>query len=172
MKFTDIKPFTNWGQHKEAVRWSAIERVLEEWKKDYGLDIDPDFQREHVWTEKQQIAYVEYCLRSGRVGRDILFNCDWGNFDIETRENMVLVDGKQRLQAVRLFMSNKIEVFGHKHSEFDDKLNMTEHVFFFYVNNLKTKKEVLQWYLDLNTGGTIHTEEEIEKVKLLLKKEE
>jgi hypothetical protein len=39
------------------------------------------------------------------------------------------------------------------------------------INDLKTKKEVLQWYLDFNTGGTVHTEEEIVKVKKLLEQE-
>jgi hypothetical protein len=45
---------------------------------------------------------------------------------------------------------------------------MIRHTFDFIVNDLRTRKEVLQWYLDLNTGGTIHTSDEIEKVKRLL----
>jgi hypothetical protein len=39
------------------------------------------------------------------------------------------------------------------------------------VNDLKTKAEVLQWYLDINSGGVVHTETELEKVKRLLTKE-
>jgi hypothetical protein len=34
---------------------------------------------------------------------------------------------------------------------------------------LKTKQEVLQWYIELNEGGTPHTEEEINRVKELIK---
>ena len=41
----------------------------------------------------------------------------------------------------------------------------------FNVNNLKTKAEVLVWYIEFNTGGTVHTEEEINKVKMLLENE-
>ena len=37
-----------------------------------------------------------------------------------------------------------------------------------HVNNLKTKKEVLQWYIDMNAGGTPHTTKEIERVKKLI----
>ena len=37
-----------------------------------------------------------------------------------------------------------------------------------HVNNLKTKREVLQWYIDMNAGGTPHTTEEIERVKKLI----
>lgn len=32
-----------------------------------------------------------------------------------------------------------------------------------------TKEEVLQWYVDMNTGGTPHTNEEIERVKKMIK---
>lgn len=37
------------------------------------------------------------------------------------------------------------------------------------VNNLKSEKEVLQWYIDMNAGGTPHTNEEIERVKQMIK---
>ena len=36
------------------------------------------------------------------------------------------------------------------------------------VNDLKTKKEVLQWYVQMNAGGTPHSAEEIERVKKLM----
>ena len=47
--------------------------------------------------------------------------------------------------------------------EFDHLMTMR-----FFVNDLKTRKEVLQWYVDLNAGGTVHTEAEIDKVRKLL----
>lgn len=33
-------------------------------------------------------------------------------------------------------------------------------------------KVVLQWYLDMNTGGTVHSEEEIARVRNLLEQEQ
>lgn len=39
------------------------------------------------------------------------------------------------------------------------------------VNNLKTREEVLQWYIDFNAGGTVHSKEEIDRVKKLLEEE-
>ena len=36
------------------------------------------------------------------------------------------------------------------------------------VNDLQTKREVLQWYIEMNSGGTPHTEAEIERVKKLM----
>jgi len=87
---------------------------------------------------------------------------------------MVLVDGKQRLEAVRKFLRNELPVFKHTIEEFEDKkimLRSSNANFIFKVNNLKTRKEVLQWYLDLNSGGVVHTSEEIEKVRRLLEQE-
>ena len=40
------------------------------------------------------------------------------------------------------------------------------------INNLQTRKEVLQWYIELNSGGTVHTDAEIDRVKKLLRKED
>ena len=36
------------------------------------------------------------------------------------------------------------------------------------INNLPTRKQVLQWYLQMNKGNVAHTEEEINKVEKLL----
>jgi hypothetical protein len=41
----------------------------------------------------------------------------------------------------------------------------------FNINDLQYRREVLQWYLDMNTGGTVHSKEEIQRVKHLLEKE-
>ena len=43
--------------------------------------------------------------------------------------------------------------------------------FTWHINDLEDRKAVLQWYLDLNEGGVIHTAEELNKVKKLLDEE-
>ena len=103
----------------------------------------------------------------GGSGKDIYFNCKgWmGSFD----GPMVLVDGQQRINAVLDFLNNKVKAFGYFYDEYTDKLNSIDQDFIFYVNNLSDYKDVLRWYLALNTGGTIHTKEEIDKVKKMLK---
>lgn len=37
-----------------------------------------------------------------------------------------------------------------------------------YINGLTIKKDELRWYIELNEGGTPHTEEEINRVKGML----
>ena len=138
-----------------------------------GLDLDPDFQRGHVWTEAKQIAYVEFCLRDGQGSRTLLFNHPGWNKDYKGM--MVLVDGKQRLEAVRKFLRNDLPIFGgNRLNDFEDKdrlLRTNAAHFTFSVNALPTRREVLEWYLQINSGGVVHTAEELAKVEELLKNE-
>jgi hypothetical protein len=136
---------------------------------DYGLDVSPDFQRNYVWTPEQKIRFMEYFLRGGTSGLDIYCNSPtWQNAH-RPDEWFVLVDGKQRLDAALGFLNNEFPIFGTYFREFTDRLRMTQGNFRWHVNTLQTREEVLQWYLDLNSGGTVHTEDELEKVRELLK---
>jgi len=177
------KRFTSTPNYRVNIPWDYLEdnlnRYMNEREGTALLDLEPDFQREHVWTIAQQIKYVEYILQGGMSGREIYFNCvgwmkDW-------KGPFVIVDGKQRLHAARQFIANKLPVFGELHPKpvtglFDDKgdvqykgylrseiegrLSMNAQ-FIFAINDLKTQAEVLKWYLEMNTGGTPHTEQRL-----------
>jgi len=159
-----------------TISWNDLERQLANYEIEVGLDIDPDFQRGHVWTQPQQIKYVEYILKGGNLNRHIIFNCpgflEATDKDIEGL--MLLIDGTQRLQAVRLFIANKLPVFdGLYQSDFTrrgKRLALMPQLldFTFYVNDLETRAEVLQFYLDLNAGGVVHSDIEIDRVRELL----
>jgi hypothetical protein len=166
-KFADIPQITR-AHYRINVSWPYLEEQLAHFAET-GLELEPDFQRAHVWTEEQQIRYVEWVLRNGKSGREILWNCPgWQrNYD----GPVVLVDGLQRITAARKFMNNEIPVFGSYCAEYTDRLHMIRADFIFYVNDLTTRAEVLQWYLDINSGGTAHTSNELDKVRELLKKE-
>ena len=86
---------------------------------------------------------------------------------------LICLDGLQRITALLNFLSGKLKVFnGNSINDFEDKavfLRMLDVKI--NINNLKTRKEILQWYIDHNSGGTIHSNEEIERVKILLEKE-
>jgi hypothetical protein len=167
-----IHRFIRYPNYQASTSLNYVEQCLERYKENYHLELDPDFQRAHVWTQDQQIRYVEYLFKGGNFSRDILFNMPhWGTGRNDVG-NMVLVDGKQRIQAVLLFLHNQLPIFGSLFNEWDDAKIVCRGIdLIFRVNSLLTRKVVLQWYLDLNTGGTIHTNEEIEKVRKLYKKE-
>ena len=81
----------------------------------------------------------------------------------------VCVDGLQRITAAQRFVHNEIKVFGSYFKEYEDRLRLAnDATMILNVNNLKSEKEVLQWYIDMNAGGTPHTNEEIERVKRMI----
>lgn len=67
MKFSDIKPFTKSGTYEVDIPLNYLERTLQSYIEDWGLEMNPDFQRGNVWTREQQIAYVEFFFRGGSI---------------------------------------------------------------------------------------------------------
>ena len=85
---------------------------------------------------------------------------------------MQLVDGKQRLDAVRKWLKSEIPAFGVLKEDMDGRLrSLSGPSFKVHVNDLQTQAEVLQFYLDLNEGGVAHTKDELNKVRAMLVKE-
>ena len=171
-RFRDIPPFTCTATYRIDVGWDYLKSHMEHADQTVngGLQTDAAFQRAHVWTAQQQIRYVEFVLCGGLTGKDLYWNCP--KFTTGSREGpYVLVDGKQRLTAVLRFLDNEIHAFGYRFSEYADRLDPMKARFSWWVNDLETHAEVLQWYLDLNRGGVVHTDEEIEKVVRLLETE-
>jgi hypothetical protein len=178
-KLRDIEKFTQPAYYSVHISWGELQHTLDRWsRKDdpssSSLQLNPDFQRGHVWTQEQQIAYVEFGLRGGTGAEVILFNQPgwmgrWTSKD-GTYSDFVLVDGLQRVTAVLGFLNNKIPAFGYKLSEYEDGLGFEPH-FIFKVNNLETKAQVLKWYIELNSGGIVHSKEEIDRVREMLERE-
>lgn len=171
-RFNDIPKRIASGSWECGFPLDRVWRQVAEWQREYQLDIDPDFQRLHVWTERQQIAWMEYLLSGGKTGRTIYFNCAaWGRAPGRD-PHMVLVDGKQRLEAIRRFYADEIRVYGSLRSEYADSPDMLRGgLMLFNVHDLPTRADVLKWYCQMNAGGTPHTEAEIARVCRLWEQE-
>lgn len=169
MKFKDIPRFTRLANYHITIPMENLVQKIAEWENKLGLQLNPDFQRGHVWTEEQQIAFIEFILRGGQSGRDLYFNMAGWMTDFEG--DFVCVDGLQRITAIQRFLNNEIKVFGQYYKDFGGTTNFLDHSMNVHVNNLKTRREVLQWYIEMNAGGTPHTKEEIERVRKLMEQE-
>jgi len=159
-KFSDIPQLTLARYHVN-ISWL----YLEEWMEETYIDMNPDYQRSYVWNEKQKERYIEWILKGGQSGKDIYFNHpgwfrDWDG-------NMEIVDGKQRISAVIGFLHDTVKAYGYYRSEYKDKLHYNND-FNVHVLDLTSREKLLQWYVDMNSGGTIHTDKDINKVKDLL----
>lgn len=167
MKFSDIPQFIRWGNYTVNISWDYLESWINQHK--LMVDLNPTFQRNHVWTKEQESKYVEFILQGGFSGRDIFWNCS--SWMKEFNTPLVLIDGKQRIKAVRKFLNNELKIFNKYYfKNFEDKIYF-KYDFIFHINNLKKESDVLLWYIQFNSGGTIHTKKEINKVKLLYYKQ-
>jgi hypothetical protein len=171
LKYDQIDRFPQ-AHYEVSIGWDYLEAWLEQQSEKGGagqtLELDPDFQRMHVWTKDQQIRYCEFVIRGGESGRTIFWNHpNWmGSFTGE----MTLVDGKQRLEAVRAFLRDEVPVFGdYRCSDLERRIMRLGRLdFLMRVAKLKTRSDVLKWYLMINAGGTPHTPEELDRVRALL----
>lgn len=152
---------------------------LEADQKEIGgsFELVPDFQRGHVWSDAQRAAYIESLIRKTAPAL-ILFNCPgWARPTARSRPGADIadntfqcIDGLQRLTAVRKFMAGEFSVFGGlfagdlAKSPFDlgrYRLQMA-------VYEFDRRADLYQFYLDLNSGGSPHSAEELGRVRQML----
>lgn len=168
--FREIPQFTRAGSYAVDIPLDRVSKWVAKEQEELGLELNPEFQRGHVWTKRQQVAYMEFLLRGGRTGRDFYFN--YPSMHIQVPDGAynayVCVDGLQRLTAIQKFFGNELKVFGSFFWEYTDRIRISMNSIRVHVNDLKTEKEVLQWYIEMNSGGTPHSKTEITRVKTLL----
>ena len=156
--------------------WRDLDRLFAMFEA-YGYELSPDFQRGHVWTADQQRHYVENAMRDNlsNQARLISFNAPAWSRDVsgDLPETVLCIDGLQRITAVQALMAGRIKPFGLtlkdvEGSEFDP-LRRNNHRFSFKVAVFKyqNRSELLDYYIDLNGGGTPHSAEEIQRVKAM-----
>ena len=169
MRYDEIPKFKNFSIDTNlAYGFVGYINFINDAVQNQGLQMQSWFQRQHVWTEDQQIAYIEFFLKGGISGRDVFFN-----LNLSTGE-FVCVDGLQRTNAIERFVDNEICAFGQHCSDFrfpirdvagipsaDFKVNV-------HMNHIETHKEILEWYYSLNSGGTPHSKEELDKIRQLI----
>ena len=169
MDWKDVPQRTRDGNYGVDVSWCDLPESIARYEKNYGLDVCPDFQRGHVWTPEQRTAYVESKLSGGIPHQSdiIRFNCPgWQN---SFEGQMVCVDGLQRLTSALMFLRDEVSVFGgHVLSRIGNGKVPWDVSFRVTINDLRTREAVLNWYLELNAGGTPHSATEIARVRALL----
>lgn len=169
-RFKDIPQFTSDGSYQVDYPLTSLVKYIEDEIDEMGLQLNPEFQRGHVWNEEQQIAWLEYHLRGGKSGNIIYLNNPSRRIGVKPEEynDYVCVDGLQRITAASRFIHNEIKVFGSYFEEYEDKIRLLNQTMKVNINDLKSEKEVLQWYVDMNAGGTPHANSEIERVKRMI----
>ena len=163
-------------RYRVDVGLNFVEKWLDGMEKDWGMNLAPDFQRGHVWTREQQTRFIEGIFR-GTVTHGLLeikFNAPhWNNHNYagDLLKEMQIVDGLQRLTAVRAFLAGDVAPFGLTSTDLEGSAYAIDRLGFrlsVSVYEIQSKAELLQFYLDLNSGGTPHSAEELTRVQAML----
>lgn len=175
------------SKHTEEIQWSSIERWIKSQDEDGGFNDNPDYQRDHVWTKEQQISFIEGVIR-GIIPQSLLSirinnplfeqkvlnewskGAEWKTI-CELPFEVQVIDGKQRLNAIRQFLSGNIKIFNEQicaddlksspYSPFSKRIQLN-------IMNFTKKDDLLKFYLALNSGGTVHSQADLDKVKNML----
>ena len=161
------------GNYQTDVHLSYLQKTIKNFIDEENLDLDPDFQRGHVWNNEQRVRFVEFILQDGKTNPIYFNNEGWDSFK---QGEFVIVDGKQRLTALLMFLNNELPVFKNLDSEnigyYADDFDRIPNTITLVINDLKTRKQVLEWYLQMNRGNIAHTEPELQKVETLIRIEQ
>ena len=181
LTLADIPQRTATPTNKVRYRWgSDIEEHLQSKRKrvEKGVNLNPDYQRGHVWSLEDRIKYVEFRLRGGQDLTPLAFNMMHKDKD-DLAGPLELVDGLQRLTTSQMFMRGEFSVFGGHtiadlNIDFSNGLDVEDSEFRWSLtfdvvtNHLASRAEVLQWYLDINDTGVTHEASELKRVRGLI----
>lgn len=169
-----IKPLRT-AKWQADFHWFTLEEHISTMGDDYGgLDLNPDFQRGHVWSPSQQVHYIENCLRGivASSGLLIQFNSpSWNDDGINSDlpPGLQCVDGLQRYTAVTEFVKGNVKPFGFTVQELVGTRFSPKRIHMkVAIHDFTCREDLLEHYLAINAGGTPHSTEEIERVRMLL----
>lgn len=134
-----------------------------------GWDLDPDYQRGHVWEDENRKSYLGTFLAT-KVSPPVWVNALSEPSHYTVRDQVI--DGKQRITSILMFVNGEIEAIlpdgtpiWFKDLDEQDILSLPP-VKVCYVY-LPTRVKQLGFYLNLNKG-VAHSAEEINRIEALL----
>jgi len=166
MHFRDIQQYPR-AHYQVHVSLDYLTEHVRGYADSYGFTVDPEYQRGHVWTMEQRTAYVEHLLMGAETGLEIIVNVENFHSREPNKPQGVaeVLDGKQRITSLLMFMRDEVRAFGRLASEFEGKPRNV-HIIWKVVD--LNPVETMRLYVMLNAGGTAHTKEEIERVRALI----
>jgi hypothetical protein len=141
--------FVTGGAHNSRVA------PLTEGERALGWFVLPPFQRPPVWSQEQQIRFIESAWSGLPIG---VFVVNRPSRDGSPYDNWLL-DGQQRIGAVLAYVADEFPVFGHRFSELErpDLARWSMGVSFSCLEtNLENEADLLEVYDRLAYGGVPH----------------
>lgn len=133
----------------------------------FGVDMNPSYQRDYVWEKKDKIELISSIFSNIDIGKFVFVHRGYG-----TGCMFEVVDGKQRLNALLEFYEGRFPILGNVY--FDGLSRIDKHHFenypvsFAEVSGI-SQKEIVKLFLRLNETGRVMSSEHLENVRKMLK---
>lgn len=135
----------------------------------FGVDFEPDYQREYVWELEDKIALIDSIFNNIDIGKFAFIHLGYGG-----NNSYEILDGKQRMRAILDYFENR---FAYKGKYFNDlSIREQDHFEDYSISVAEThnadRKQVLKYFLTLNKHGRIMDKKQLEKVEKMLEETE
>ena len=156
-----------------------IRSSLSDWENRYGtVELNPDFQRGNVWTKDQQTKFIESLLANSVSSSGLILHFNSPYFGGAEPQNCDLpkgfqcIDGLQRLTAIYEYIDDNIKPYGYPKSFFESDFDYSikRMIFKISIYTYYRKKDLLNHYLAINSGGTPHSVDELNRIKEMIDK--
>lgn len=130
-------------------------------KRVLGGFILPEFQRQRVWTQEQNVSLIEAIYEGFNFGSYAIILKDGAGCDNSEYDGLLL-DGQQRISAILDYVNNKFPVFGFLYKDLTpaDRLRFKMTIFPRIILATEDEAVMRDYYNRMNFSGVRHTEEE------------
>lgn len=148
-----------------------LSSLISKMSDEYGIDLNPEYQRGLVWTYLQKIALIDSIFKNVDIGKFAIIKREWGSNPNtpQTPKLSEMLDGKQRLTAIWEFYCGR---FKYKDKYFYELHPRDRHHFKHYAISYAetsplTDEQKYRYFLKLNTTGVPIAEEHMDRVRKL-----
>lgn len=129
----------------------------------FGVDFEPDYQREYVWNEEDKVALIDSIFNHVEIGKFVFI-------DRGALNPYEILDGKQRLRTLCDYYEDRFKYNGCYYSDLckDDQYHFRDYPVSVAELPSLTKEQTLRYFLMLNTTGKQMSKEQLNKVRRML----
>ncbi|UNK75806.1 DUF262 domain-containing protein [Raoultella planticola] len=139
-----------------------------QWIKNSALNFGAEYQRDYVWGHREQQDFLRVLISGFPIGSVALAKApDW---DVSEGPYIEVVDGKQRLTTLKLFINNEIPILLSGEEIYWFEFSRAEQLAFgrptlsAVILDDATEKDRLAYFVAVNFTGVPQSEEHRQKV--------
>jgi Protein of unknown function DUF262 len=132
---------------------------------DAGVDFNPDYQRDLVWTQQQKTNLLDSIFNNVEIGKFTFIKHDYSR-----QLYYEILDGKQRLSTICEFYEDRLTWKGLKFTElcFKDAHHFTSFPIVQGEVSQLSQQQIYKLFVKMNTSGTPVSQEHLDKIKSLI----